>query len=302
MRQEKPVNTDSPEMRGGPLADALNVTFWGVRGSYPATGADYVRYGGHTACIEVRIGDKLIIIDAGSGLGAFGAALGQNAPRNIDILLSHLHLDHVIGLPFFKPALLKDRTIRLYCGNLDGETSQAALERLFSPPIFPITLADLPARIEHVGFRSGETLTLPSSLCVATIPLNHPSGATGYRIEHGGRIICYLSDLEHTSPWPDPALVAFVRDADVVIYDAMFSETEYSGCHGWGHSTWNAGLELAKAADVKAFGIFHLHPRHDDAHMDGVEARAKAVFDGAFVTREGMKLSYPPRHLATVES
>lgn len=290
-----------PEAREVSSADALNVTFWGVRGSYPATGADFVRYGGHTACIELRIGDKLIIIDAGSGLGALGAALGQSAPRDIDILLSHLHLDHVIGLPFFKPALLKDRTIRLYCGNLDGETSQAALDRLFSPPIFPITLADLPARIEHVGFHAGDMLNLPSSLSVATIPLNHPSGATGYRIDHGGRSVCYLSDLEHTTPWPDPALVAFAQGADLVIYDAMFSEAEYCGCHGWGHSTWNAGLELAKAANVKAFGIFHLHPRHDDAHMDEIERQAKAVFPGAFVTREGMTLSYPARLLATAD-
>jgi phosphoribosyl 1,2-cyclic phosphodiesterase len=283
-----------------PLADTLSVTFWGVRGSYASPGNEYARYGGHTPCLEVRAGEHLIIIDAGTGLGPLGAHLGQHAPKTVNILLSHLHLDHVMGLPFFKPALFKDRTIRLHCGNLGGKTAKMALNRLFSPPIFPVTLAELPGHIKHVGFRAGETVTLNASIAVRTILLNHPSGATGYRVDHGGRSICYLSDLEHTKPWPDPALAAFVQDADLVIYDAMFSEHEYSVCHGWGHSTWNAGLELAKAAGVKAFAIFHLHPRHDDNHMDEVERQAQAIFPGAFVARQGATLAYPALAVAPI--
>lgn len=278
---------------GPATADALRVRFWGVRGSSPVTGADYLRHGGNTPCVEVRAGKRLVVIDGGSGLGAFGAALGEDAPERIDILLSHLHLDHVMGLPFFRPMLFRDRTIRLFCGNLGGETAEAALERLFSPPIFPIRLSDLPARIEFVGFRAGETLDLGDGLSVATALLNHPSDATAYRVEHGGRRVCYLSDLEHTAPWPDPALVDFARDADLAIYDAMFSEAEYGSCHGWGHSTWEAGIAFAKAARIRDFAIFHLHPMHDDAHMDGIAAAAAEAYPGAFVAREGMALAYP---------
>lgn len=281
--------------RAGPGDGALSVTFWGVRGSMPATGPDYIRFGGNTPCIEVRLGDRLVIIDAGSGLGHLGVAIRETAPPDIDILLSHLHLDHVIGLPFFKPALEPKRTIRLHCGNLDGGTAQEPLERLFSPPVFPVTLQALPATIAYHGFRAGETIVLADGIRVDTILLNHPSGATGYRLTHGGRVFVYLSDLEHRDPWPDPALVAFVRDADLVVFDAMFSDAEYAPCAGWGHSTRSAGLALARAANVRDFAIFHLHPLHTDSVLEAVDSEMKAQYPGAFVAREGTKFVYPAR-------
>jgi phosphoribosyl 1,2-cyclic phosphodiesterase len=124
----------------------LHVKFWGVRGSIPACGERFEEYGGNTPCVEVRCGERLVIVDAGTGLQVFGVDLGASAPAEIDILLSHLHLDHVGGLPFFRPALMADRLVRLHCGNLRGETAEAALDRLFSPPLFPVSLAQLPAR------------------------------------------------------------------------------------------------------------------------------------------------------------
>lgn len=273
----------------------LSVTFWGVRGSMPATGPDFVRFGGNTPCLEVRLGERLVIIDAGSGLGQLGVAIRASAPAEIDILLSHLHLDHVLGLPFFKPALDPKRIVHLHCGNLDGETAKAPLERLFAPPIFPVTLDMLPAKIAHHGFRAGETITLSDGLTVDTIPLNHPSGATGYRLTHRGRVFVYLSDLEHTPGWPDPALVDFVRDADLVVFDAMFSDEEYAPCCGWGHSTRSAGIALARAANVRDFAIFHLHPLHTDSVLEAVDSEVKAQYPGAFVAREGMRRVYPAR-------
>lgn len=281
--------------QGDAVAGALSVTFWGVRGSMPATGTEFARFGGNTPCIEVRLGERLVIVDAGTGLGHLGVAIRESAPAEIDILLSHLHLDHVLGLPFFKPALDPKRTIRLHCGNLDGETAQAPLERLFSPPIFPVTLDKLPATIAHHGFRAGETITLPGGLKVDTIPLNHPSGATGFRLSHAGRVFVYLSDLEHRDPWPDPGLVAFARDADLVVFDAMFSDAEYLPCAGWGHSTRSAGIALARAAHVRDFAIFHLHPLHTDSVLEAVDSEVKAQYPGAFVAREGQRLVYPAR-------
>lgn len=267
-------------------SEELQVRFWGTRGSTCASGPQFVEFGGHTSCVEIRCGERLFIVDAGTGLSALGSDLGEDVPDAIDILLSHLHLDHIGGLPFFKPALAKERVVRTYCGNLDGESAMASLDRLFSPPLFPVRLGQFPARFEHVGFKAGETLTFDDGARVETHPLNHPGGATGYRFQHAGRSVCYISDIEHSEAWPDEGLARFVHDADLMIYDGMFSQAEYSRCQGWGHSTWQKGVELSKAAGVKALAIFHLYPGHDDAYIQAMEAEMKTIMPTAFVARE----------------
>jgi phosphoribosyl 1,2-cyclic phosphodiesterase len=269
----------------------LGIKFWGVRGSVCASGPGYREFGGHTPCVEVRCGERLFIVDAGTGLTALGTQLGTDAPKECDILLSHLHLDHIGGLPFFKPALIGDRLIRTHCGNLGGQSAKAALERVYSPPIFPVRLDQLPSRFEHVGFKAGETLRFGDGHRVDTQPLKHPDGATGYRFAHGGRIVCYISDIEHGEAWPPEDLVRFVAGADLVIYDGMFSEEEYPRCRGWGHSTWEKGVALCRAADAKALAIFHLHPAHDDAFLRAAEAEMKKVMPTAFVAREGQAVT-----------
>jgi phosphoribosyl 1,2-cyclic phosphodiesterase len=267
-------------------SDELQVRFWGTRGSTCASGPQFLEFGGHTACVEIRCGERLFIVDAGTGLSALGSALGENVPDTVDILLSHLHLDHVGGLPFFKPALTKERLVRTYCGNLDGDSAMESLDKLFSPPLFPVRLSQFPARFEHVGFTAGETLTFDDGPRVETHSLNHPGGSTGYRFRHGNRSVCYISDIEHSEAWPDASLTGFVRNADLMIYDGMFSEAEYPRCRGWGHSTWQKGVELAQAANVKALAIFHLYPGHDDAFLRAQEAEMQAVMPTAFVARE----------------
>ncbi|MGO4706447.1 MBL fold metallo-hydrolase [Microvirga sp. 2MCAF38] len=279
----------------------LQVRFWGTRGSTAASGPRFVEFGGHTPCVEIRCGERLFIVDAGTGLSALGDALGRSAPKEIDILLSHLHLDHVGGFPFFKPVILdNERVIRTYCGNLEGETAKAALDRLFSPPLFPIRLDQMPARVEHQGFKAGETLTFADGAQVRTHPLNHPGGATGYRFDHAGRSVCYISDLEHSDPWPDPALAAFVRGVDLIIYDGMFSEAQYGNCVGWGHSTWEKGVALAQAAGVKELAIFHLYPGHDDDYLRATEKAMQAVMPTAFIARERQALAFSPRDVEPV--
>ncbi|UMY17165.1 MBL fold metallo-hydrolase [Methylobacterium organophilum] len=267
--------------------DALVLRFWGVRGSTPVSGPDTVEFGGNTPCLEIRCGERLFVLDAGSGLGAFGRECTGPLPQDIDLLFSHLHLDHTAGLPFFKPAVFDaDRTIRTYCGNLDGACAGEALGRMFAPPLFPITLDVLPCRIEHHGFKAGEPLVFADGSRVDTILLNHPQGSVGYRFEHAGKRLCVISDIEHTDPWPDPSLRAFVEGADLLVYDGMFTESEYPRCCGWGHSTWQKGVELAKAADAKALAIIHLHPAHSDAQLRAVEAEMQAAMPTAFIARE----------------
>lgn len=277
------------------FSDELRIRFWGIRGSTCASGPQFVEFGGHTPCVEIRCGERLFIVDAGTGIAPLGAELGPSAPPSIDILLSHLHLDHISGLPFFKPALLgQERVIRTYCGNLEGESAMASLDKIFAPPLFPVRLSQLPARFEHVGFKAGETLTFDDGARVATHSLNHPGGATGYRFSHRGRSVCYVSDVEHSEPWPDPALAQFIRDADLVIFDGMFSEAEYSSCRGWGHSTWHKGVELAQAAGAKALAVFHLYPGHDDDALRAMEAELQALMPTAFIARERQSIALTP--------
>ena len=275
--------------------DALKVRLWGTRGSTNASGPRFVEFGGHTPCVEVRCGDRLFVLDAGTGLSALGNELGTAVPSEVDILFSHVHLDHIAGLPFFKPAVLNPgRVIRTHCGNLDGQSAGEAADRLFSPPLFPICLSDLPARFEHRGFKAGETLHFPDGARVATHPLVHPGGATGYRFEHRGRVFCYITDMEHTEPWPDAGLVRFIRDADLIVYDGMFSDAEYSRCRGWGHSTWEKGIELCHAAGVKALAVFHHHPGHDDDTLRALEAEMQAAMPTACIARERQSFTFAP--------
>jgi len=286
--------------------DALTLRFWGVRGSTPVSGPDYVEFGGSTPCMEIRCGQRLFLLDAGSGLNACGrhhregssqGCLTQNGlPQEIDLLLSHLHLDHTAGLPFFKPVVLDPkRTINTWCGNLDGQSAGAAFDRLFSPPLFPVSLDVLPCSLVHHGFRAGETLTFADGVRVDTILLNHPQGSVGYRFDHAGRRLCVISDIEHSDPWPDPALLDFVRGADLMVYDGMFTEGEYPVCRGWGHSTWQKGVELAEAAGVATLAITHLHPCHTDDTLRRIEAEMQARMPAAYIARERQEVVLAPR-------
>ena len=194
-------------------SDALQVRFWGVRGSTCASGPQFVEFGGHTPCVKIRCGQRLFVVDAGTGISAFGQEIGAAAPAEIDILLSHLHLDHIGGMPFFKPVVLGSERVRAHLLR-QSRTERAprrpstASSRRRSSRSRSITS---PARFEHHGFKARRDPDLRRRHERSRrIPLNHPGGATGYRFEHGGRKVCYVSDIEHSSPWPDPALADFV--------------------------------------------------------------------------------------------
>jgi phosphoribosyl 1,2-cyclic phosphodiesterase len=277
----------------------LTLRFWGVRGSYPTPGASTVRYGGNTPCVEIRLGDRLFLVDAGSGIVPAGEALFGTVPKQIDLLFSHLHHDHISGLPFFRPALAGQCDIRTFCGNLGGESAKASLEAMFSPPLFPVSLEHLPPHYDHIGFKAGETLAF-GSMSIATCPLFHPGGATGYRFDYNGRRVCYISDIEHTDPWPASHLVRFCKGADLVIFDCMYSSKEYAGCRGWGHSTLAAGIALCRAASVRAMAGFHHNPIHDDDRLDAMQAELHAALPGSFMARERQVVTFAAKRAMAV--
>jgi phosphoribosyl 1,2-cyclic phosphodiesterase len=270
---------------------AVTVRFWGVRGTIPCPGLGTARYGGNTACIELRCGNHLLILDGGTGLRPLGDALVQNGPVDADLFYSHTHLDHILGLPFFAPAHAADTRLRLWAGNLlPALTLETVLQRLMWTPLFPVSADLLRARLEFHDFTAGETLEPRPGITVRTLPLAHPDRATGYRIEHAGKTVTYVTDTEHEPGRRDPHVLSLAARADLLIYDATYTDEEFPARVGWGHSTWQEAVRLADAAEVRRLVLFHHDPGHDDDAMDRIAAAAASRRRGTLVAREGMTL------------
>lgn len=274
------------------MADLL-VRFWGVRGSIACPGPATVRYGGNTACVELRCDDRLIIFDAGSGLRPLGLALAADRV-DADLFLSHCHLDHVWGLPFFEPCYDPSTRLRLWAGNLlPDHTLRETIAQLMDAPLFPFGPDLFRADVEFRDFRCGETLTPHPGITLRTAPLNHPNRATGYRLEHAGQAIAYLTDTEHVPGKLDGNVLALARDADLMIYDCTYADEEYPARAGLGHSTWQQGVRLAEAAGAKRLAIFHHDQWRDDDALDRIAEQAEAMRPGTIMAAEGLTLALP---------
>lgn len=268
------------------------IRFWGVRGSIPCPGPETKIYGGNTACIEVRCGEHLFILDGGSGMRTLGQQLMNAEMFNADIFYTHTHLDHVIGFPFFVPFFNPKNKFRLWAGHLlPSYTLRGVLEMMLTAPLFPVPLDIVQAELTFKDFPAGQTLEPRAGVIVRTCRLNHPNNATGYRFEYAGKSLCYITDTEHTPGRPDQEILALIDKADVMIYDATYTDDEFERYKGWGHSTWQEGLRLADAAGVGKYVVYHHDPGHDDAFMAKVQADVEAARPGrAVVAREGMSL------------
>jgi len=270
----------------------IAVRFWGVRGSIPSPGGRTARYGGNTACVEVRCGDHLLIFDAGTGLRALGNSLVQTATSvNADIFLSHCHIDHIVGLPFFAPLYLPATQLRIWAGNLMPEHALAQVARtVMSEPLFPSGGTMFKGNIKFRDFHTGDMLEPHPGITLRTRSLNHPGRATGYRLEYGNRSIAYITDTEHRLGQLDPHVMALADRVDLLIYDGNYTDEEFVARAGWGHSTWQEGVRIQAAAGAKQLAIFHHDPDHDDEFLDDVRAQATARHSGAVVAAEGMVL------------
>ncbi|ANK82685.1 MAG: MBL fold metallo-hydrolase [Rhizobiales bacterium NRL2] len=271
--------------------DDFSVRFWGVRGSIACSAPDVIRYGGNTSSLEVRAGERLLVFDGGSGLRYLGKQLAAQPPGDADLFLTHTHFDHVCGLPFFVPFFIPGWKFRVWAGHLlPALTLERVLHDMMIAPLFPVPPTIFNADIDYRDFRAGEELVPADDVVVKTCPLEHPNDATGYRVEFDGRSICYITDTEHPAEGNDPRLVEFLRDADIVIYDASYTDEEYKQRVGWGHSTWEAGMRLCDAANAKTYVVFHHDPEHDDDFMDGIARDVEKARPGSVVAREGMVL------------
>jgi len=272
----------------------LEITIWGARGSIPVSGPEYLRYGGDTTCLEVRGPGEPLLIDAGTGIRRAGDRLDAERVLRIHLLFTHAHWDHVLGFPFFRPLYTPGVRIEIY-GCLAAQNSvREMLGRTMSSPGFPVDLSDVAAELvfhepclEHFE---------ASGFDVTTIPLSHPNGGVGYRIEEGNRRIVFLTDNELGSEIPGGRpradYVRFAAGADLLLHDGELTAQEYRTRRGWGHSTWEDALGLALDAGVGRFGIWHHNMLRDDEAIDRIVGECSvraAAADGVecFAARQG---------------
>ncbi|MEB3342409.1 MBL fold metallo-hydrolase [Okeania sp.] len=270
------------------------VKFWGVRGSVPTPGKDTVRYGGNTSCIEMKIAGKRLIFDGGTGIRELGKELMQETPVEAYLFFTHYHWDHIQGFPLFAPAFTQGNSFHIY-GAIppEGESmKQHFIDRILHYNS-PVPLNGMQADLRFYELEHGQKMML-DGIEIETGSLNHPNTAMGYRVTWNGRTAVYCSDTEHFPDRLDESVVHLARGADILIYDAMYTDDEYnnpkSSKVGWGHSTWQEAIKVAKAAQVKRVVIFHHEPTHSDDFLDQMAEEVKEAFPMAVMAKEGLVL------------
>ncbi|HQI16990.1 MAG TPA: MBL fold metallo-hydrolase [Bacillota bacterium] len=269
----------------------FTVTFWGVRGSRPVPGPGTVIYGGNTPCVEVRIGKRLIILDAGTGITNLGFKLMQEpGPVRGDIFITHVHWDHIQGFPFFLPAFKRGNSFNIYGEGKEEITFEALIRRTMRFPNFPVPLENLGAAMHFKELKPGDVIDIRDGITVHTVANSHPDGGVSYRIQYGEKSCCYVTDYEHGSDKAE-GLIRLCEGTDLLIYDSYFTDAEYPAHKGWGHSTWEEGLALQEKAGVRQLLLFHHKPERSDEEMAALESKIIGKHPMAKAAREGMVVS-----------
>jgi phosphoribosyl 1,2-cyclic phosphodiesterase len=307
------------------MNNELIIKFWGVRGSYPTPGAGTVKYGGNTACVEIRAGGRTIILDAGTGIIPLGRELAKRAvqekrPLELLLLFSHLHHDHTQGFPFFTPAYFPNTRLHIFGPGGTPETLKHVLEHNQSAETFPLSLWDMAAAKTIESVRESQVIVWGSALqgyeenvrvveagsrlspdaVVIRIHKSHahPGGVYIYRITWRGKSVVYATDTEGYVGM-DRKLVAFARDADVLIHDAQYNEEHYRGqlagfpsTQGYGHSTATMACEVAAAAETGELVLFHHDPAYSDDLVATQEETAQKLFPDSRAAYEGFEINF----------
>jgi phosphoribosyl 1,2-cyclic phosphodiesterase len=259
----------------------MKVRVWGCRGSVATPGADTLKYGGNTSCVEVRGEDgSVVILDAGTGMRPLGLSLEGESSRRIDILLTHLHLDHLQGLGFFRPLFQAGREIHIWGPSSPVQSLAERIATYLSPPLFPVRLTDIPASLHfHDAPEEFETV---GALAFRASPVTHQGPTVGYRIEESGRALVYLPDHEpglglgiSDRPVEWMSGYGLAHQADVLMHDAQYADAEYPRHVGWGHSAIGHVVDFARKAEVGELLLFHHDPYHSDEQLEGLVAEAR---------------------------
>ncbi len=304
----------------------MKVRFWGVRGSIPSPGPITQKYGGNTACIELRVGseERLVIIDAGSGIRTLGNYLMANdlprGPINADIFLSHTHWDHIMGYPFFTPIYIPGTRLRVHGPvSFEDDPLEEVVGGQMKYRYFPVNLGELASEIEYIRVKEDPDIDLGRGLRLSTKLLNHPITALGYRFAYGGKTVCTCYDTEpfrnlfitdRNDPAYDEAMAyegaevaveqnlaveQFFAGADLLIHDAQYTSAEYGSRINWGHTSIEYAIGAANRAGVKKLALYHHDPDRSDAALDelavGYCEPGKYGDTEVFFAREGMEIN-----------
>lgn len=284
----------------------MKVRIWGCRGSLATPGPDTVRYGGNTSCVEIRGSDgQVLVLDAGTGMRPLGVVMADEESRPVHVLLSHLHLDHLQGLGFFRPLFQPGREIHIWGPSSPVQSLSERIATYLSPPLFPVHLADVPSKI-HFHDVPDEVIDVGSMRVTAEL-VTHQGPTVGYRIEENGRSVVYMPDHEpglglgsgladQSAEWISGYHLA--RDADVLLHDAQYTDEEYPRHVGWGHSAVGHVVEFAQKARVRHLVLFHHDPYHPDHELESLVTAARGIWgtrDGEVLAAwEGMTIDLSP--------
>jgi len=260
-------------------ASKFSLKLWGTRGSIPCPGPGTVKYGGNTTSFELNCGNRRVLVDAGTGIRLLGKKIMLEEANllDADLFFTHTHMDHIQGLPFFAPLYNPQSNVRLHAGHLDGITYdlQGIIgTMLMKDPVFPVPSSLIEKACSFKDFECGKVFELEGGVVLKTAPLNHPNGACGYRIEYDDKVLAICTDTEHFEGKLDENVLFLAEGADILIYDAAYTDEEYPNFKGWGHSTWQEAVKVSREASVKQTLLFHHDPSHDDAKMDQIASLA----------------------------
>ena len=268
--------------------------FYGVRGSYPVPDKKVLKFGGNTSCVLIESGDRLIVLDAGTGIINLGSYLKQekNHIKHIHIFLTHLHIDHIQGIPFFEPVYDPEFKIDFYCNDSGDSRLEEAIFALFNQPLSPIGKNGIKAgfTFNTLDIENRNTIDLGNGICVDYIKESHPvAGVLIYNIDIDGARVVYATDVETPSGF-SPSTMDFIQGADILIHDSMYFDWDYYSPkfskEGFGHSTVTMAVENAIKTNIKKLFLFHYNPNYSDDQVREMLQEAKQRFPDTYLSEE----------------
>jgi len=282
------------------MKNEISLTFFGVRGSYPVPGKNTQRYGGNTSSLLFEIAGQTVLFDAGTGIIQAGRYLSQplEGGGKIHLFLTHLHIDHIQGLPFFKPLYNPQVEIIIHCPESAGNNFRQAIEALFLPPYSPITLKGIKASLSFQPLAldpEQNFIKLDSDIVVSHVKHDsHPRlGVIIYQLTHGGRRVVYSTDVESPDGFDD-FISHFIHGADILIHDSQYLDRDYFNAGnpriGYGHSTVLMAARNAIKCSVKKLFLFHFDPEYADEKLDEMLTQARQKFKNTYLAQEQKKI------------
>ena len=268
------------------------IRFWGCRGSFPTSEKNMMKYGGDTSCVEIRTHDNnLIILDMGTGLKRLGNNIINDAsyPKNITIVLSHHHLDHLHGFLMFAPLFDSSYKINIYSRRSRNKGLEEVFNTFLQPEIWPVKLDDLQADISFIDLDEND-IVINNSTTISNSLHAHPNGAYSIKIKILDKILTYSTDCEHPKEGLNQNVINFAEESDILIHDAQYTPEDLVKYKGWGHSSWENAVDVAIRSNSKKLILFHHSPDYSDNALDEIERKAKLHFPDLISAKQDLTL------------